>query len=101
MKKILLVCFLALGINSFAATNDVVKDVNSVETTVSADITTIDLIETEDSIEGYYRCKADIYYENRYVGSVYGYGDSPASACNNARRNANFQVNTKGTDLLT
>jgi len=94
MKKILFVCFLALGINSFATTNDVVNKVNLVETTISAEITTIDLIETKDSIEGYYRCRADIYYEGRYVGSVYGYGDSPSSACNNARGNANHAINT-------
>ncbi len=67
MKRILLVCFLALGTYCFAATNIVINNLILVEEIIIENIKTVTVGESN---EGYFRCRADIYYKDQYVRMV-------------------------------
>lgn len=85
MKNLFLVCLLFIGVYSYASESVVIKKTTSIENFISLEK---NIIVSVDSLDDFYRCRADITYEGIYVTSTYGFGSTAAEACENARKAA-------------
>lgn len=74
MKNLILICLLFVGVYSYASESVVIKKSN--------------VTENVDSLDDFYRCRADITYNGEYVSSTYGFGATADEACANARKAA-------------
>lgn len=74
MKNLILICLLFVGVYSYASESVVIKKSN--------------VTENVDSLDDFYRCRADITYNGEYVTSTYGFGATADEACANARKAA-------------